>query len=297
MSNDRRTRIACWPLALYPRAWRDRYGVEVAVLMSELVSGGDTSTLAAGVNLTAGALAERGRAVAGDRGTVTALLAAVAAAAPVVLAVHAARRFSAGTVPYFDAHTLAWAVLMVVVIGWLLLEFVRFLYVQGNDEARAGATKAHPVLSWLSSMLFLTGINAWLYLAPSVVPGAAIRPGAAAFAVGLLILLAAGCLRAWSMIALGPFFTATIMVSPGQAVVSRGPYRIVRHPADAAKVLACLGVGAMAGNWAGLAAMVLLAVASAAARIRVEESALTAGLGDSYRSYAAGRKRLVPLVW
>jgi len=32
-------------------------------------------------------------------------------------------------------------------------------------------------------------------------------------------------------------------------------------------------------------------------RIQVEERALHATLGDAYASYAAGRKRLVPLVW
>jgi protein-S-isoprenylcysteine O-methyltransferase Ste14 len=32
-------------------------------------------------------------------------------------------------------------------------------------------------------------------------------------------------------------------------------------------------------------------------RIRIEEHALLATLGDRYRCYAAGHKRLVPLVW
>jgi len=32
-------------------------------------------------------------------------------------------------------------------------------------------------------------------------------------------------------------------------------------------------------------------------RIRVEETALFDALGDDYRSYAAGRKRVIPFVW
>jgi protein-S-isoprenylcysteine O-methyltransferase Ste14 len=32
-------------------------------------------------------------------------------------------------------------------------------------------------------------------------------------------------------------------------------------------------------------------------RIRVEERALNATLGDAYRNFTAGRKRMIPLVW
>jgi protein-S-isoprenylcysteine O-methyltransferase Ste14 len=32
-------------------------------------------------------------------------------------------------------------------------------------------------------------------------------------------------------------------------------------------------------------------------RIRVEEAALSAALGDAYTTFASGRKRLIPFVW
>lgn len=43
--------------------------------------------------------------------------------------------------------------------------------------------------------------------------------------------------------------------------------------------------------------MVLLPLAAIFWRIRAEENALLATLGDRYRSYAAQHKRLVPFVW
>jgi protein-S-isoprenylcysteine O-methyltransferase Ste14 len=52
-----------WLLALYPRAWRDRYGREVADLTGELIRAGDTTPLRAGLDLAATAAAERGRAL------------------------------------------------------------------------------------------------------------------------------------------------------------------------------------------------------------------------------------------
>jgi protein-S-isoprenylcysteine O-methyltransferase Ste14 len=43
--------------------------------------------------------------------------------------------------------------------------------------------------------------------------------------------------------------------------------------------------------------MAVLALVMVVWRIRVEENALLTTLGDRYRSYASGTKRLVPLVW
>ena len=54
-------------LALYPRAWRARYGAEVADLTDDLISAGETTLLLAALNLIGGAALERGRALAGSR--------------------------------------------------------------------------------------------------------------------------------------------------------------------------------------------------------------------------------------
>jgi hypothetical protein len=72
-------------LALYPRAWRDRYGPEVASLTDELIAGGETTPLQGALDLLAGALAERGRALAESRSVAlaTTIAAIVAVAASV----------------------------------------------------------------------------------------------------------------------------------------------------------------------------------------------------------------------
>jgi protein-S-isoprenylcysteine O-methyltransferase Ste14 len=53
-----------WLLALYPRAWRKRYGREVAALTEDLIGAGTTTPLRAGLNLAATAAVEWARAVA-----------------------------------------------------------------------------------------------------------------------------------------------------------------------------------------------------------------------------------------
>jgi protein-S-isoprenylcysteine O-methyltransferase Ste14 len=104
-------------------------------------------------------------------------------------------------------------------------------------------------------------------------------------------------LRGWSIKTLGEYFTASVAVSSGQPVVTAGPYPVLRHPSHAGLLLAFTGLGLAAANWVSLAAMVLLPLASILWRIHAEERALMTMLGDRYRAYAAGHKRLIPIIW
>jgi len=60
-------------LALYPRAWRDRYGAEVVRLTEELIAAGETTPAQGALNLASAAAAERGRALADSRRTAVAM--------------------------------------------------------------------------------------------------------------------------------------------------------------------------------------------------------------------------------
>jgi protein-S-isoprenylcysteine O-methyltransferase Ste14 len=71
-----------WLLALFPHAWRDRYGGEVAELTGELIRAGDTTPLRAGLDLVAAAAAERARALSRPAVLTTAAAAIMAAAWP-----------------------------------------------------------------------------------------------------------------------------------------------------------------------------------------------------------------------
>jgi protein-S-isoprenylcysteine O-methyltransferase Ste14 len=287
-----------WPVrrlvVLYPRAWRERYGGEVADLTDELISAGQTTRLQAGLELVEGAAIERGRALARSPAAVLGGVAALTAGAGIGLAV--ARAGSAVGRPYFDTSS-AGVVLLLVVMAWGLLEFVKFLTVQEAREWRAGATRSRTPGFRVASAVCVIAWETWLYLAPAIVPAAAIRPGALAFAAGLVFFLAGIGLRGWSFAALGRYSTYGIVVSPAQPVVATGPYRWLRHPSYSGGLLICTGAGLTSANWAGLAAMTLLPLAVTVWRIRLEETALLTGLGERYRGYAADRRRLVPLIW
>ena len=193
--------------------------------------------------------------------------------------------------PYFDTNHLAGLLLLVVMLGWGMMEIAH----AGNS--RPGAIKVRGGGRWLILLPALTIATVLLHLAPHVVPAAAIRPGAAAFAIGMVILVAGLVLRGWSIKVLGDCFTRRVMVSGDQPVVTAGPYRLLRHPSYTGALLACAGYGLASANWVAFSAMVVLPLAAILWRIHTEEEALTATLGDRYQAYAAQHKRLVPLVW
>ncbi len=145
----------------------------------------------------------------------------------------------------------------------------------------------------MGSLSLAGGLGAGLALRGA--PALALPPAVAWAGVG--VALAGTALRAWALATLGPWFSLTIQVRPGQPVIQHGPYRLVRHPAYAGGELAFLGIGLSAGSWVAPLAWVLPWLVAHAYRIRVEERALVETLGEPYRAYQRGTWRLVPFVW
>ena len=117
------------------------------------------------------------------------------------------------------------------------------------------------------------------------------------FVLGIALMAAGIAVRGWAILTLGRFFTVDVRVHADQTVVDRGPYRWVRHPAYTGLIVFFVGVGLALTNRASLFALVVAPTAGLAVRIRSEEGALIAGLGEPYRRFAAGRPRLFPGLW
>ena len=109
-------------------------------------------------------------------------------------------------------------------------------------------------------------------------------------AAGLIVMWLGLVLRVWAVAALGQAFRTTVEVDPGQAIVTSGPYRWVRHPAYTGLLAIIAGLGLAAGNWLALVACVALPLAALLRRIHVEEAELTRVLGQPYRDYRARTK-------
>ena len=110
--------------------------------------------------------------------------------------------------------------------------------------------------------------------------GAALAP----LGAGLLV---------WTFRTLGPNLTDTVVTRRSHTLVTRGPYRFIRHPFyDSAAVLV-VATSLMMANWfvllTGALVFVLLAV-----RSRTEEDQLLARFGDSYRAFRSRTGRFLP---
>ncbi len=163
-------------------------------------------------------------------------------------------------------------------------------------HVRRGATRADLRAETLFRVMFFGGILL-LPFGRAVTPGAAIGGGAWLFALGVLIAWLGLLLRWWSFVSLGEYFTVVVKTSEDQPVVARGPYRVLRHPSYTGLLLAFAGGGLMLGNWVSTAGAVGVVLAALIYRLRIEERALEAALGDRYREFAGSRARLIPYVW
>jgi protein-S-isoprenylcysteine O-methyltransferase Ste14 len=111
--------------------------------------------------------------------------------------------------------------------------------------------------------------------------------------VGLTILTAA--LLTWTLRSLGPNLTDTVVTRVSHTLVTRGPYRWVRHPFYDCMALFVVSIALMMANWfvivAGGVMFTLLAV-----RSRTEEEKLLERFGEPYRAYRAATGRFLPKI-
>ena len=114
-------------------------------------------------------------------------------------------------------------------------------------------------------------------------------PGAAGFAA-LAVALGAQALRWWAVATLGERWSTRVIVVPGAAPVTGGPYRFLRHPNYLAVVLEIAAVPLIHGAWLSALVFSALNAALLAHRIPAEERAL----GSAYAEVFAARRRLVP---
>ena len=97
----------------------------------------------------------------------------------------------------------------------------------------------------------------------------------------------------WVFRSLGASVSETVLTRPGQRLVTRGPYRWIRHPLYSGAVTLLAALSLVAANWlmALLTAAVALALPSLARR---EEANLVAHFGDDYVEYMSRTGPFVP---
>jgi methyltransferase len=188
--------------------------------------------------------------------------------------------------PGLDTRLLYTALVVVVALGRLIELRIAGRNLRGL-LARGGVEIAPGHYRWmvLVHVLFLVAcpLEVWLLDRPFFPALAAV--------MFLLLVLAVG-LRWWVVSTLDGRWTTRIVVLPGLAPVTGGPYRFLRHPNYLAVILEILSLPLLHTAWITALVFSLANALVLRVRIRAEEEGL-ARLSD-YEAAFSGRPRLVP---
>jgi len=155
----------------------------------------------------------------------------------------------------------------------------------------AESEKSQKLIQLLASFIFLAAMIlpsldhrfSW-----SAVPLSAVLAGDVLTALGFFIV--------FLVFKENTFTAATIVVTPGQKVVSTGPYALIRHPMYSGALVLLFGTPLALGSWWGLL-MFMPMLFTIAWRARDEERFLFKNL-SGYKEYCQiVRYRLVPFAW
>lgn len=142
----------------------------------------------------------------------------------------------------------------------------------------------------VTAAVFASILGAFYLAKSQTAPTSVLEVGLALMALGIVI-------RQYSILVLGRFFTLSVKVASDQKVITKGPYRFVRHPSYTGLLLAELGVGLALGSWEATILILLVSGAAVGYRVRVEEGLLVSELGEAYALYRKKTKRLIPFIF
>jgi protein-S-isoprenylcysteine O-methyltransferase Ste14 len=185
---------------------------------------------------------------------------------------------------------------LLIFLPWLWGAFEIWLIVRDRIQGK-GKTAGDLGTRWINIVSVVVGLTAagsLNWISAFFFPG---RWKPAVFWTGIGVMLLGLALRAWAVATLGAAFRTTIETDENQRVVTKGPYRLVRHPSYGGLLLICCGYGVAVQNWLSLFIGVALPLAALLHRIRLEEAALAEELGPEYRAYQKRTKKLIPWIW
>jgi protein-S-isoprenylcysteine O-methyltransferase Ste14 len=166
---------------------------------------------------------------------------------------------------------------------------------QDGERRGPGPAAIDPVSRRLASLLFISTIALAALDAGRFHWTEAVS--ARAQIVALAVLISAAGLQVWAM-AVNPFFSTAIRIQPerGHEVVTRGPYRLVRHPGYLAMAVimpaTAVAIGSAAAIIPGSCYSGLILWRTA------REDEFLVGQLAGYAEYTARvRYRLIPLFW
>jgi protein-S-isoprenylcysteine O-methyltransferase Ste14 len=175
---------------------------------------------------------------------------------------------------------------------WLLIWLLAALWTARTVARQSAASRlVHGVLLCAGALLLFSRSTRFVPLQRPLFPP---TPWVAWVGVGLAI---AGLgFAVWARIHLGRFWSGTVTLKAGHALIRTGPYALTRHPIYTGLLAALTGTALGRGSVAGLLGLGLCVVALVT-KLRQEERLLREHFGPAYQEYQAGVPALLPRPW
>lgn len=216
-----------------------------------------------------------------------------------ILAARGAARASALMIPFLAAGRFAWPRGWIFVIAFLATQGAAFVAILLTNPGliRTRLKKLNPTRPFDRVFVTLYGFLAVTFLAIAGLDGGRYswaRLGEAWILPGLLLHLAGAALATGAAL-VNPYLTCTVETR-GHTLVTRGLYRLIRHPMYAGRILSFLGWPLLLGStwsYSAACAVVLLFVYRTAREDRALQNELA-----GYRAYCRRTPhRLIPGLW
>lgn len=209
---------------------------------------------------------------------------------------------------------------VLVIAGFFILEasIVRGIVTSIRATASFGPLQLTRLMATACLFLFIA-MMMWLTMVRDVprlqAPGS--RPRIAALAGSNLILLGAFFIPAHAQMDVYASVISSVLIltsnvlsvlvlrrlgrsfsimAEARALVTDGPYALVRHPLYLVEEIGVIGTFIQLASWPA-AALFLLHFGFQVQRMRNEERVLTQAFPNAYRDYAAKTARLIPHIW
>jgi protein-S-isoprenylcysteine O-methyltransferase Ste14 len=199
------------------------------------------------------------------------------------------------------AGTLAWWqgwAFLLIYFAWAVGVSV-WLY-QHDRALFERRLRGGPAAEKETAQKFIMALMSVAYIALMLIPALDYRYGWSRASLWVVVVGHALFSSGWVMILFvfreNSFTASTVEVMPGQAVVSSGPYAIVRHPMYAGGILLLAGIPLALGSWWGLIPFVPV-VLGVIWRLLDEERMLARDLAGYTTYMGRVRYRLIPGIW
>jgi protein-S-isoprenylcysteine O-methyltransferase Ste14 len=143
---------------------------------------------------------------------------------------------------------------------------------------------AIPLYAWLFDWLFSADKIPWSYMQLPV--------NVRWVGCGLIVVI--GMLFWWAHLTLGSNYRSTMGLHDNHKLITRGPYRFVRHPTYVTFLFIPVTLFLISANWLIGAASFVLFLILMVVRAPIEERELINRFGDEYRSYMRKTNRFLP---